>query len=169
MKHISEKGFSLVEVLITIAIIIIMAAIAIPSLQGYLINENLKSAAREIKGDFFICKERAIAENRQYRIRFDIAANEFILQQCQGPDICLSTCSAPCGYVITQRKSPVTFGNDIQITNASFAAGSPTVTFQTRGIATGFGGSVRLVNGRGSTATITTNITGRVSINFNMK
>jgi len=42
----SQKGFTLVELLITIALIVIVAAIAIPSFFGYSMNTNLKSAAR---------------------------------------------------------------------------------------------------------------------------
>lgn len=144
----------------------LISVIAIPSLQGYVSNYNLKSAAREIQGDFFLCKEMAVSENKRYRMGFDVVNNEYTIQQCQGADSCLSACSAPCNYVSIQRKKPA---NNIQITNASFAAGSSTVTFQAKGVATGFGGSVKLINARGSVATITTNITGRVSIEFNMK
>lgn len=161
-----QKGFSLIEVIIAISIIMLISAIAIPSLQGYTANYNLKSAAREIQGDFFLYKEMAVSENRRYRISFNIANNEYTIQQCQGADTCLFACSSPCNYVIIQRKN---FGNNMQLTNASFTAGSPTVTFLTKGVPTGFGGSVRLTNTRGSSATITVNMTGRISVNFDMR
>lgn len=160
MKYIGQKGFSLVEVLITIAIIIIVAAIAIPMLQGYAINRNLRSAAREIVGDFFIYKERAISENRRYRINFNVAANNYIIEQCNTAG---SSCAA---YTVIQTKSPTAFGNDIRIINAAFGANS-TINFQTRG--TTEAGNVVLTNSRGSTATIITNITGRAGVQFNLQ
>lgn len=105
MQRKGQRGFSLVEVIVVIGTIMVVGAVAIPAFQSYTANMNLRNAAREIQGDFFICKERAISENRRYRIRFDVAANEFTLQQCQGPDICLSTCLSPCSYVVIQKKT----------------------------------------------------------------
>ncbi|MBA4348589.1 MAG: hypothetical protein C0415_01175 [Thermodesulfovibrio sp.] len=153
MRNNRQRGFSLVEILITIAILIILAAIAIPSFQGYVINTNLKSAARDLSADFFNCKERAVAENRQYRITFNVGANNYTIEQ-------------PPGTAIAPAKSPLTFGANIQITNAAFGNGS-SITFQTRGTATM--GSVTLTNSRGSTAIISTNITGRPSVQFAMQ
>jgi prepilin-type N-terminal cleavage/methylation domain-containing protein len=162
MKQIGQKGFSLVEVLITIGIIAIVAAIAIPNLQRYATNSRLKSAARDIMGDIFIGKERAISENRRYRIAFNIApANTYTVEQCNNTG---SSCTT--GYSVIQTKTPTTFGNDIRITNAAFGANS-IINFQTRG--TTEAGNVVLTNGRNSTATITTNITGRTSVRFNMQ
>ncbi len=162
MKPIGQKGFSLVELLVTIGIIAVVAAIAIPQLQGYATNSRLKSAARDIMGDIFLCKERAIAENRMYRIAFNIdPANTYTIEQCNSTG---SSCTA--GYIVIQAKTPTTFGNDIRITNAAFGANS-TIDFQTRG--TTESGNIVLTNGRNSTATITTNITGRTSVQFNLQ
>ncbi len=163
MKHIGQKGFSLVELLVVIAIIGIVAAIAIPQLQSYATNSRLKSAARDIMGDIFLCKERAIAENRMYRIAFNIdPANTYTIEQCNNTG---SSCTT--GYSVIQTKTPTTFGNDIRITNAAFGNNS-TINLQTRG--TTEAGNVVLDNtSRGSTATITTNITGRTSVQFNLQ
>lgn len=160
MKHIGQKGYSLVEALVVIAIIGIVAAIAIPQLQRYATNNNLKSAARDIMGDFFIYKERAISENRMYRINFNVAANNYTIEQCSTAG---SLCAA---YTVIQAKSPTTFGNDIRIIDAAFGVNS-TINFQTRG--TTEAGNVVLTNSRGSTATITTNITGRAGVQFNLQ
>ena len=160
MKQIGQKGFSLVELLVVIAIIGIVAAIAIPQLQSYATNSRLKSAARDIMGDIFIYKERAVAENRQYRISFNVGANNYTIDQCNTTG---SSCAA---YTVIQTKTPSTFGNDITITNAAFGANSA-ISFQIRG--TSEAGNVVLTNSRGSTATITTNITGRTSVQFNLQ
>jgi type IV fimbrial biogenesis protein FimT len=160
MKYNGQRGFSLVEILITIAILIILAAIAIPSFQGYVINTNLKSAARDLSADFFNCKERAIAESRMYRITFNVGANNYRIEQCNNTG---SSCN---GYTTITTKTPTTFNANIQITNAAFGNGS-SITFQTRGTANP--GSVTLTNSRGSTSIITTNITGKPSVQFNIQ
>lgn len=162
MKQICQKGFSLVEVLIVIAIIGIVAAIAIPNLQRYATNSRLKSAAREIMGDIFWCRERTISENRLYRIAFNISpVNTYTIEQCNNGG---SSCTT--GYSVIQTKSPTTFDNDIRITGAAFGNNS-IINFQTRG--TTEAGNIVLTNSRNSTATITTNITGRTSVQFNMQ
>jgi prepilin-type N-terminal cleavage/methylation domain-containing protein len=155
VKQIGQKGFSLVELLVTIGIIAVVAAIAIPQLQSYATNSRLKSAARDVMGDIFLCKERAISENRQYRITFNIGGNTYTIEQ-------------PPGTVI-QTKTPTTFGNDIRITNAAFNGGGTSVTFLTRGTVSGLGGNISLANDRGSAATIRINLTGRTSVEFNLQ
>ncbi|HIJ60291.1 MAG TPA: prepilin-type N-terminal cleavage/methylation domain-containing protein, partial [Nitrospirae bacterium] len=105
MKQIGQKGFSLVELLVTIGIIAVVAAIAIPQLQRYATNSRLKSAARDIMGDVFLYKERAIAENRQYRITFNIANNTYSIEQLPG--------------TVMLNKGPSTFGGDIRLDNAN--------------------------------------------------
>lgn len=160
MKYRGQEGFSLVELLVTIGIIAVVAAIAVPQLQAYVTNSRLKSAARDIMGDIFLCKERAIVENRQYRIAFNIGGT-YTVEQCNNTG---SSCTA--GYSVIQTKTPTTFGNDIRITSAAFGVNS-TINFQTRG--TTESGNIVLTNGRNSTATITTNITGRASVQFNLQ
>ncbi|MDI6727736.1 MAG: prepilin-type N-terminal cleavage/methylation domain-containing protein [Thermodesulfovibrionales bacterium] len=151
MKYRGQEGFSLVELLVTIGIIAVVAAIAIPQLQSYATNSRLKSAARDVMGDIFLYKERAIAENRQYRITFNIGGNTYTIEQPPG--------------TIIQTKTPTTFGNDIRISNVGTT--ETVYTFQTRGTVNA--GTVVLINDRGSTATITTNITGRTSVQFNLQ
>lgn len=155
----SNSGFSLVEVLIVIGMIIIIAAIAMPSLQGYVINRGLRSAAREFVSDINEFKERAIAENREYRITLTPGTPNYTVLQCA-----VTGSSCP-NFPNLPPKSLAVFESSIIINNAG-----TTVTqydFQTRGTVTN--GTIILINQRGSTADIRTNITGRASVQFTMQ
>lgn len=157
MKINAQKGFSFVEILIVIAILAIVGAIAIPSFQKHVVNSDLKNAARSIATDFFLYKERAIAENRPYRILFNAGDNSYEIQQ-------------PPGTAIVT-KSLTTFRHDIAID-----MGGTTVTdytIQPRGTVTNPStltkGDIKLTNSRGSTATVKIYITGKTSVTFNMQ
>lgn len=152
LKYKNQKGFSLVELMIVIAILAILAAVAVPSLQRFAINSDLRSAARAIQGDFFDLKERAISENRRYAITFNVNSSTYSIEQ-------------PPGTVIETRDLRI-YRDDIVITSASFAGGIPSVTFQTRGTVSGTGGSVSIKNILNSTATIRINITGKTSVQY---
>lgn len=150
IKH--DEGFTLVELLIAIAVLAIVAAVAGVNLNAFTLNRNLQSAARNIASDFFLCKERAISENTSYQIVFDIAGRSYTIQP--------GTPSA-----ITRRLSE--FGPDIELISASFGSGK-TVHFQTRGTISPFG-NVKLKNSRQSKATIKVNMTGRTHVAFDIK
>ncbi len=146
----SQEGFTLIECVIVISIISIVIAIAIPSFQKYAINGNLKAAARDIVSDFSSLKGRAIAENTTFSMSFSVANNNYLVQQ---------------GGVTIQTKTPAYYARDIRITSVTFPGS--TIIFQTRGTASA--GTLNLINGRNSTAAITTNITGRANVQFNMQ
>ena len=69
----TQKGFTLVEAILVLFIIIIVAAIAIPQFQKMAINANLKAAARDLMADFANLKHRAMSENMAYKITFNDA------------------------------------------------------------------------------------------------
>lgn len=147
-----NRGFSLIELLIAIALVAIVAAIAVPQFQRYANNADLKTAAREISGDFSAVKQMAVANNVRYEIAIDVAGNSYTLSRTD-----------PSAVVWT--KSPASFGSGVSFVSTTF--GGAKATFQKRGTVTN--GTIILRNIRGSTATITTNITGRTYVEFAMQ
>ena len=66
----NRKGYSLVEVLVALAIIAILAAIAVPMIAGNIPRYHLKSAARTLVTDFQKAKMEAVKRNCDVELRF---------------------------------------------------------------------------------------------------
>ena len=164
MQLTTPKGFSLIELIIVMAIIGIVAAIASPSFYKYRQNTNLKEATRELAGDITYYKQVAVSENVRYRIAFDQAANTYTIKK-ESP--------ANSGtYVDLSTKSPGSVSSSVIIMGSpndpSFTGGVAYITFQPRG--TMSAGTVWLQHtSRLSTSTITTNLMGRVNVTYDLK
>ncbi|MEW5746039.1 MAG: GspH/FimT family pseudopilin [Nitrospirota bacterium] len=162
MRAGTQEGFSIVELIIAVAIAAIAGAIAMPAFHNFTENKKLKSAARALESDFFELKERAIAENRQFRLTINVVPNNYTTERCG------AVAQSPCaGWEPPTVRDFSAIGTNIAI------AGAPNTTetqytFQTRGTATP--GTVRLIlTNRPSWAEITTNITGRTYVRFDLQ
>jgi type IV pilus assembly protein PilE len=152
------KGFSLVEMLITIALIGIISTIAVYSWQRYVTNNNLRSAARDVAADIVLFKQRAVSESRPYQITFNGGTNNYDIQQW----------NAGTGtFDIIQTKTCSALGSDVSILNTTFVGDQ--VAFLPRGILSGLGGRVRLTNSRNSVAQIIVNTTGKTHVECAMQ
>ncbi len=65
-----NKGFTLLEVMIVIAIVAIGTAIAVPNYLGYRSKSQLRSAANILKGDLYRAKITAVKNNTNITVQF---------------------------------------------------------------------------------------------------
>ncbi len=74
-------GFSLVELMVALALIGILAGIAVPNILAYLPTFRLHSAARQVMTDLNYARGRAASLNLEYRVQFDAAADTYTVEK----------------------------------------------------------------------------------------
>ncbi len=163
----TNKGFSLIELIIVMAIIGIVLAIASPSFYKYRQNTALKEATRELAGDISLYRQTAIAQNVRYRINFNPSGSIYDSYTVQ-----IESPANSGNYVNVSTKSPSSVNSSIIImgdTNSpSFTGGVAYITCQPRG--TMSAGTIWLQHlSRLSTSTITTNLMGKVNVTYDLK
>jgi len=151
-KTDNRRGFSLIELIIVIAVLGIVATIAAYAFQGYVNNTNLRTAARDMASDIANTKQKAVSEGLTYRITISTGGNSYTITRvnADGTTTDMGT------------KIPTAFGANLTINSTNYTGNI--ITFQPRG--TTSAGNVVLGNSRGSSATITSNTTGRTHVAF---
>jgi type IV fimbrial biogenesis protein FimT len=64
-----QSGFTLVELMVVIAVLAILATIAIPGFQGIVAQNRATSAANELQATLQFARSAAIAQSRQVTVR----------------------------------------------------------------------------------------------------
>jgi len=72
-----QSGFTIVEMIIVIALLSIIAAVGIPNYLNWLPDIRLKAAARNVKSDMMLAQQRAIRENASVAIVFSPGGNSY--------------------------------------------------------------------------------------------
>ena len=70
MKIFRKNGFTLVEMLIVVAIIGILTAIATPNLMHYIAQRRLNGAARMVMSDLMWARQKAVSINQMVKVSF---------------------------------------------------------------------------------------------------
>jgi Tfp pilus assembly protein FimT len=101
----NELGFSLVDMIVVVALIGIVSAIAVPTMVGSLNAMRLGQSARELEREMQIAKQRAVSHGRPIRIRFNCpAAGQYRLVELIG-----STSAPAAADAATNRCNPTTY------------------------------------------------------------
>jgi prepilin-type N-terminal cleavage/methylation domain-containing protein len=70
MKPGSPRGFSLIEMVVVVAIIMVLAATAVPALSHWLRNYKLRAAASEVAAEIQAAKLLAVKKNVNFGVVF---------------------------------------------------------------------------------------------------
>ena len=82
----NRNGFSLIELLIVIAIFAIMVAISAPNMINWIYDAEYRSASRKVLQALKEGRSRAISRNREQRVEFDLSNsdNSYIFKISEG-------------------------------------------------------------------------------------
>jgi type IV fimbrial biogenesis protein FimT len=150
-KHRDQSGFTVSELLITIAIISILAVIAIPNIIGELPKYRLNGASRQIIGDLMEARMKSVRLNRKVKIFFtsdnhykicDDSNNDNTVDDCEGNTKLVNIQDNYKGVTLESNNNPI---------------------FNPRGTASNLA-TINVTNSSG-TKSITIAITGRVQLN----
>ena len=145
-----NSGFTMTELMVTIAVVAILASLAIPNFIAWLPNYRLRSAAEEIQSTLQFARITAIKENATAKIKFNTANETYqaSVQKSGGPVRIFRGGRMPAG---------------IDIFSAVFGVGT-FVQFDSRGIAND-AGNAEVRNDLGKSKTIEVFLTGNSRIN----
>jgi len=79
--HKFTLAFTLIEILVVVLILGIMVGIALPRFQGTFENLQLRSTARNLYKLMLFAKERAILENKNYRVSYNKKEGKIFLER----------------------------------------------------------------------------------------
>jgi type II secretion system protein H len=151
VKVRKNRGFTLMELLIVIALIVIVTAIASANFKNYRDRTNMREAAREISADIQHYKQRAVSESVPYSITFNAGANNYTIQR-DGTTVVTKS--------VGKEKVPVSING----TPSFSPGGTTTLELYTRG--TTGNGTIELkhVSPKVKNIQITTSSMGKVSV-----
>jgi prepilin-type N-terminal cleavage/methylation domain-containing protein len=142
-------GFTVIEIILVLAVATIMLAIAIPNLFAVLPGFRLSDAARQVAKDLQVARMKAIAQNRKFRLNF-VSSTSYTVQSDQNGD----------GTIGSTEDESGPFSLPQGITASPLGA---TSEFQPRGTASA-AGTITLQNSNSQTKSVQISVVGRVSI-----
>jgi len=149
----NKKGFTLIELTTTLALLGIISAIAIPSYFSWLPRHKLQTSVRYIYDDMNMARSRAVRTNTDIGIEFNTSNDTYRVFADTDNDQIFDA-----GETVI---STGTLENGIDITNSTFTAN--TYGFNSRGMAAGTTGDVHMTNPSGLFMGVRVNVVGGLS------
>ena len=150
LLHNKQSGFTLIELMIIIAIMGIFAGIAIPNFLSYLPKSRLNGAARQVMGDLMAARMKSVSLNCDVRVAFVAGNSEYKIWTDNNNNDSIDS-----GEEITKDLQPDY--HDVTI------IATKNIEFHSRGTANPYN-TIDLTNSAGLTKKVKVYMTGRVMI-----
>ena len=145
-----QSGFTLIEMMIVIAIMAIFAAIAVPNFLSYIPKHRLNGAARQVMGDLMAARMNAVSQNCDVKVAFVAGDAEYKIWTDSDNDGTIDS-----GEEITKYIQSDYYDVTISTTK--------NIEFHSRGTANPYN-NIDLINTAGLTKKVKVYMTGRVMI-----
>ena len=150
----NNKGFTLTELTLTLAVLGIMSAISIPSYFSWLPRHRLQTSVRHIYDDMNMARSTAVRTNSDIGIEFNTSNENYRIFIDADQDQALDE-----GETVM---STGTLESGVDITESTFT--NHTYGFNSRGMSAGTTGDVRLTNSSGLFLGVRVTTSGTLSI-----
>jgi len=126
-----EIGFSLIELTVVVALVGLLAAIGLPTMQQWLDRYRARTAAEELASLIQLQRMRAVSQNTDFSIDFDANAGTYTLYQgdaATGTALESQARTLPFGVLFSGNADPVNVPGDELIFHADGSLGNSTAT-----------------------------------------
>src|SRR5436309_1339815 len=165
-----EHGFSLAEIMVAVVLLLLFAALTVPSLSAALNAWQLNADARKIAATLMSAKFRTTSQATRYRVHFDVANNSWSAQRFNRTTGNYEDIADEPAMSLSDGLS--NSGIHLMADSASGPAGFPTassefIIFNSRGIPvtdTGVPNNVIYLSNRSTSYAVTVSEVGRIQL-----
>ena len=160
-----QRGFSLVELMVVVAVIAVLGAISVPNMVTGIPKYRVKAAGRDLCSKLRRARSIAVKEQRNVQVIFHEDTGRYVVDGAFFP--ITSSLARYYGSGVSYgfgsaTESAASGGGGLPSDPVTFNGSTPTVTFNSRGI--GNAGSVYLSNNRGDAYCVVVSSSGRVRL-----